>query len=375
LTTKVHLNNISYQQTLKRTNKFSQKTDFAPSFCSKNALPNDKVYKFLDKIEYFVRITSEKTLSNLAWMANLRKNKKSYEEFMKLNENSPEFMQALLKKSNQMAGFGTTEINIESGCIKELANSDESCIFIANHDKHRKYASMLGLFNSILTKEYINAGRAKTCPRPKIVVADLLTKSMNKNFRQIMAKIGIVDVDAKLIDPNKAHNTKKIIPIVKGIAKNRVNLFIVPEGRMFGLGNLAPEYKFQTGIGDIVSCTANLKKRVKIVPIGLYSTKESKSIHIGKPIYFRQENGTLTVSEGNIDSKFTSNDYINFFKNNKSNAEGYTTITDKGFPVDKKNLPEYISGLLCENIKICEQEAQKGLLKPKSDKIVFLDEI
>ena len=264
------------------------------------------------------------------------------------------------------------EINLESNRIKDIVNSNEPHIFIMNHDNQTHDPEMMTMFNTFLSDEYIKSGKASTCPRPVVILNEDILLSMNKKRREIFEKMGAIGIDASLYSADGKKNAKKLIPVLRDFVMGKANIYIFPEGKMSAYKNLDIKDKFQTGVADMVHLLVNKRDDVRVVPLAFDYNKKSKpllsSIYIGSPIIFKKEGTHVLSSSGNVSSSFTSDDYKNFFNNPDID---YETITDKGIPVEGKNTVAYIGGVLCENLRICKEEA-KAVLSKKSlgDKVL-----
>jgi hypothetical protein len=124
---------------------------------------------------------------------------------------------------------------------------------------------------------------------------------------------------------------------------------------------LGLEYKLQTGVAEIIHGASKSKGRVKVVPLGFAYHKDLGSIHVGEPIYFRRSGKNMLVTRGNIDSSFASQNYVDFFTKSTADEDGFNIITTHGEPVTGEEIPDYMSGILCENLNICTEEAKRAI--------------
>lgn len=333
------------------------------TFGNNAALPKTFMVKLLtdgfsttNKIKF-----AKKKLSHwVNWLKNRKEITKNYNSVMNLKKDSPEYIHAQMNICRQAAAGKEIEINLENGCLKNLANSNESCIFIMNHDNPKEDPILLGFFNALLSKEYIAGNKAKTCPRGNVITTKTILNEKDAKTKAIFEKFGYVGIDSSIMNPESNNNARAIVPIIKNFINNKTNIFVFPEGRMSKYPDLDIKYKFQTGIAKMISVASNSKEKVKVVPLGFSYKNGVGGIHVGEPVYFKKNGQNIQVSKGNINSEFASYDYTNFFKNEAA-EDGFKTITQNGKPLKNENLPEYISGILCENLKICRAEANKAL--------------
>lgn len=222
--------------------------------------------------EYWLRVLGAKIQSHkLEPMAD-----KYIQRFEKLKPNTPEYFNAMLELTDTLflQKLQEIEVNFESAQFKELVNSDEACLFIINHDHQMEDPAMLGLFTSMLYQGYIDAGRAATCPMPKIILNKDIVETMgSEKTRQLFEFLGAVPVDASVgtetqdnftqvlrewltaltpkrfrpkkkkgpdgkpvssSPPPKKDNNRVLLPVLKGFNENKNHVFLFPEGRHAG---------------------------------------------------------------------------------------------------------------------------------------------
>lgn len=293
------------------------------------------------------------------YIKNHKEISKNYNKFMQIREDSTEYMQVLSELSKKEAKGKKVEINLENGQLSDIVKSDESCIFVINHDNAKEDPALLGFFNMLLSREYVLNNKGQTCPRPKIIMTDSILKNLDSKTKAIMEKFGYVGIDSRIFTPNSAENKKVLSPVLRDFIKDKVNIFIFPEGRMMKFSALSIEQKFQPGISKIIEIASMSKNRTKVVPLGFSQDNNLDSIYIGAPLYFKKKGKEMLISNANSASAFSSKQYSEFFKGTKE--QEFKTITKEGKPVIGKDVLDYISGVLCENIKICREEAKQSL--------------
>lgn len=335
------------------------------AFGNNVSVPNALLTRTIEKC-YKKTQSVQKTMKNLLFNTKAKNviSDSFYTKLDSIDERSPDFIRFLSAFGKKLGRSREVEINLESNRILDIVNSDEACIFIMNHDNKNQDTAMLSIFNTFLSDEYIKVGKASTCPRPRFIINEDTLSSMSPYLRKVFEKLGAVGIDSSILTPDASNNTKKMFPIMRAFNRDKVNIFIFPEGSLRVLKGLDIEYKFQTGVAEMVNAVVGTKKSVKVVPIGFAYNEKSKqflgSIHIGEPIYFRRHGKNIEFSNGNIGSEFTSQHYLDFFDINRAEHE-FNPITSQGQPITGKNLGDYIAGVLCENLKICKEEAKKQL--------------
>ncbi|MBY0403854.1 MAG: hypothetical protein K2X66_08140 [Cyanobacteria bacterium] len=180
---------------------------------------------------------------------------------------SEAYVHAMLQASPFFTGDYEFEVNTESGRLEKLAESDEACIFLMNHDHQPQDPAMLSFFNMMLYQEYLKNGKGATCPRPKIILnQDILHTISDKNTRALYRKMGSVPVDARVPGEEKdtfgqilkdigrslmfwkakapetnapakrgGRNSQVMVNVLKGFNKDQCHVFLFPEGRMAAL--------------------------------------------------------------------------------------------------------------------------------------------
>lgn len=334
------------------------------SFGGASNIRKNLVNKYL--VDGFAPLNSLKMLKTRAkfflyYMMNKKAQDAFYNKLIGIKSGSPEYTYAFQKICKQIAIGKEIEINIESGLLKKLAASDESSIFVINHDNVVDDNALLAFFNYLLSKEYVAANKIVSCPKSKIITTETILKEQGPKMRKLYEKFGLVSVDSRLLKNKKAKsNSDNLSPIKQEFIQNKANIFIFPEGRMSKFPELEIENKFQTGIAKMIQSAAIFKDKVKVVPLGFSYRDNVGAIYIGNPVYFKKNGDELMVSISNATSKFASEDYLKFFQNKKV-GEDFQVITSNGSPLKNKELPDYVSGILCENIKICKKEAESSL--------------
>ena len=315
-----------------------------------------KIEKATRNIEFVGRKIANKILG----FFNKNKNTELYNEFLSADTKSPEYIDILRNISRTFLGKKNLEVNFENNRITNLAKSERPHIFIMNHDSQTKDPQMLAAFNTLLNDEYMALGLAKTCPRPRIILNEDILLAMNERNRKIFEKMGSVCVDASIHDANTKENSKKFFTLMREFMRGEVNIFIFPEGKNSVNKSKPLSEKFQLGVADMVAKLTGHVPEVNVAPIGFAYGKKSQvdSIHIGETIRFKKDGESIVSSIGNITSEFASEGYKNFFKNR---AEAI--LTEQGVPVKGKEQAEYVGGVLCENLRICKEEAKKAITK------------
>ena len=262
------------------------------------------------------------------------------------------------------------EINIENNELQNITDSNESCIFIMNHDKQKEDAKMLNFFNALLLREYLYKDKGENHPISKIILNKDIIETAGEKKQLMAEKWGAVGVDAAIHCTNHIYNGKVTSKLVNELAEDKINLFIFPEGRMCAFSTLDPQYKFQPGVADIIKAVAKKKNRVKVVPLGFAYKNKVGSIHIGEPLYFKKEGNNVLFTPGTIDKRFTDPKLVEFLDTTPAINEEYRIITDNNTPVDIKKSREYIAGILCENLTACKKLAAESIENVGTEKDV-----
>lgn len=333
----------------------------SPVFTGKIPLSNRNA--LFEKNFRNLEFAGRKILNKILGLVNKKQTEIMFNELSKVDEKSPDYIETLTMAGRFFAKDKEVEINLEQ--IADIASSNESCIFIMNHDNQKHDPEMLAFFSTLLNSEYIKLGKALNCPRSKIILNEDILLSMDEKMRTIFEKLGAIGIDASLFSSGGTQNAKKLISIMKDFIGDKVHIYIFPEGKMAGFKNKDLKEKFQTGVAEMVYKFVQKKEQVKVIPLGFAYNKKSKpllsSINVGEPVLFKKDNDKILVTKGNMDSTFTDKNYINFFK--RQADQTFATITEQGNPVIGRDLPNYIGGILCENLRICREEAKNLLPK------------
>ena len=300
--------------------------------------------------------TGGQSFRALALLSSLDKN------YKRININSPDYIKYIYKLSKSMCSR-VCEINVESMALQNIVKSNEPAIFIMNHTKNQaKDIDAAIFFNTLLYREYLYNGSAGNCPRSKIMASKGFVKRAGENGSEKLQWLGVVPVSASLKKDGKNYNAVVLRDLINEFAENKINIFLFPEGALAALTFLPANYKFQPGVSSIVKKTLEKVGKVKVVPLGFAHNRDTSSIHIGEPIYFKKTNTGYTASRGNADSEFFDKSFAKFYPD-----VGETAITDNGKLVEANNIIPYISGILLKNLECCKKEAKQDLhnSKPK----------
>lgn len=328
-----------------------------------------------------------------------------YEKLLKADPAAPGYLNLLKDVSAYWAGGLEVEMNMEDGRLKALAESDEACIFVMNHNYQAQDPALMATFIHYLLDEYGKAGKEATFPKPRIILNEDILLSQSKWMQEVYAKFGAIGVDATLYTTAKLQmkNVRRMIPLLKDFNKDKSHIFIFPEGKMTVFNNRTVRQRIQPGIGETIRTAAQHKKRVKVVPLGFaynqLSTARLGSIHIGEPVYFVSEKDQLLVSTGNVTPENASQAYSQFFWNQDAlvqaapqksgwlrffrgqgkplalkptlsvppqpfreiDGQHYKVLRENGKPVGKDRWGKFAAPVLAENMRICIDEAKKVL--------------
>lgn len=348
----------------KYSNNFAKNESI--SFGNKTIIPEKEWIRSVEKISNAIDFSARIVMRKVASQISEDKHIEAYREAIAMEENSPDFMYYFNSLAGGIAKNHPYEINTESCRISDIADSDEACIFIMNHNDRTQDIRSFAFFNTLLNREYSFRNKESICPRPKVVLNEAIIASMEPIQREAFEKMGAVGVDVGLLTADEKKNARVMIPLMKKFSKDRVNIFIFPEGKMCAFTGISLAQRFQTGVAEIVNAATKIKSRVKVVPLGFgykrsfgFFTKLG-SIHVGEPIYFKRSGNDVLVTRGNMDSPFADKDYVDFF-DRAPQDDGFSVITSQGKPVEGKDVSDYIAGVMCENLRISELEAKNAI--------------
>ncbi len=303
--------------------------------------------------------------------------KQAHSLIKKHDVNTPDYIRDAVALARLFSSFQPIEININllSGCLENIVNSDEACIFVINHDHQVQDPVLLSMFNILLYEKYIEANKAATCPRPKIILNQDILSTKEKKHREIYEALGAVgvDIEQNLSFSETRKNSKSLLHLIQDFCADKNHIFIFPEGRKSAYKNLDLKEKFQVGIGHVVRTALKRKKQVKVIPLGFaFNSNNAEkqplgSIYVGKPIYFKKDGKQICTSTGNISFESASPSYRNFFYCNSSpntyfgDDVPFKVITHNGVAVTDHTQQSYIGDILAENLQICRQMALQSL--------------
>ena len=350
-------------------NKFLKNNNFNLSFegYSSSVVKKTTKSKQKNRLEYFLRVVGNK-FSDL-FQSKFQKLFIKFISTINPTQNR-KYLEELADISRIYASQKTFEINIEDKILEQIAQDGKSSIFIMNHSNQSEDPQMLALLNTLLADTYKDLNMDKF-PIPKIIMNEDILKTMNPTKRKAFENIGAVGIDANIMGADKDVNVRAFLPLIKGYVKDNCNIFLFPEGRLAVCKNLDFFNRFQPGVASMVDKILNLKKEVRIVPVGFAYGKGDKkdlnSINIGTPIIIKRKDEYTTISQGDI-LKDKDADLYNFVNKNKDNDD--ILITKNGEPVSRENIVGYIKTFLAENLEINSKLAQKRIDNSNPEEII-----
>ena len=292
-------------------------------------------------------------------------NKSVNTAYKSIDVNSADFIKYVFKKIKNMCN-SPFEINVESGKIMDIVNSNEPHIFIMNHTRQQpKDINGAMFFNSLLYREYIYQNKANDCPRSKVFAGEGFLK--RSNMPDELEFMGVIPINAKAENKNaKEKNRETIQNIVDELSEGKINFFIYPEGAMAIVPFLPLRYKFQPGVSAIIKRVLEKRDSIDVIPLTFAHDKTKSAIHIGEAVKFSKKNGQYYTNKGNSDSKFFDKKFENFYKDKDE-----ILLTNNGQPVKTDDVVPFISGVLSENLDCCIKEA-KNDLKHSNGKVYLI---
>ncbi len=292
-------------------------------------------------------------------------NKSVNTAYKSIDVNSADFIKYVFKKIKNMCN-SPFEINVESGKIMDIVNSNEPHIFIMNHTRQQpKDINGAMFFNSLLYREYIYQNKANDCPRSKVFAGEGFLK--RSNMPDELEFMGVIPINAKAENKNaKEKNRETIQNIVDELSEGKINFFIYPEGAMAIVPFLPLKYKFQPGVSAIIKRVLEKRDSIDVIPLTFAHDKTKSAIHIGEAVKFSKKNGQYYTNKGNSDSKFFDKKFENFYKDKDE-----ILLTNNGQPVKTDDVVPFISGVLSENLDCCIKEA-KNDLKHSNGKVYLI---
>ena len=282
-------------------------------------------------------------------------NKSVNTAYKSIDVNSADFIKYVYNKIRNMC-MSSFEINVESGKIMDIVNSNEPHIFIMNHTrKQPKDINGAMFFNSLLYREYIYQNKAGDCPRSKVFAGEGFLK--RSKMPEELEFMGVVPINAKAENKNaKEKNRETIQNIVDELSEGKINFFIYPEGAMAIVPFLPLRYKFQPGVSVIIKRVLEKRNSINVIPLAFAHNKNGSAIHIGEIIKFSKKDGQYYTTKGNSESKFFDKKIKNFYKDKDE-----ILLTNNGQPVKTDEVVPFISGVLSDNLDCCVKEAKSDL--------------
>ena len=282
-------------------------------------------------------------------------NKSVNTAYKSIDVNSADFIKYVYKKIRNMC-TRPFEINVESGKIMDIVNSNEPHIFIMNHTRQQpKDINGAMFFNSLLYREYIYQNKAEACPRSKVFAGEGFLK--RSKMPEELEFMGVVPINAKAENKNaKEKNRETIQNIVDELSEGKINFFIYPEGAMAIVPFLPLRYKFQPGVSVIIKRVLEKRNSINVIPLAFAHNKNGSAIHIGETVKFSKKDGQYYTTKGNSESKFFDKKIKNFYKDKDE-----ILLTNNGQPVKTDEVVPFISGVLSDNLDCCVKEAKSDL--------------
>ena len=310
------------------------------------------------KFNYYKRGQSFKASASFA-------NKGVNTAYKSIDVNSADFIKYVYKKMRSMCAR-PFEINVESGKIVDIVNSNEPHIFIMNHTRQQpKDINGAMFFNSLLYREYLYQNKAEACPRSKVLAGEGFLK--RSKMPEELEFMGVVPINAKAENKSaKEKNRETIQNIVDELSEGKINFFIYPEGAMAIVPFLPLKYKFQPGVSAIVKRVLEKRDSIDVIPLAFAHDKQGSAIHIGDAVKFSKKDGQYYTNKGNSESKYFDKNFEKFYQ-----GKDEILLTDNGQPISTDEVVPFISGVLSENLNCCIKEA-KNDLKHSSGKVFLI---
>jgi len=232
-------------------------------------------------------------------LGNYKELKKINKTFMHYPENSPEYIEEIAKIGNSTAGKYII-MNVENNPLRSISKSNEAVVFVLNHPNYHRDKYTYAILNSLLNKLYVEEGKQSHCPVPKIIVSGNMLNAVGKNIGEMYKKLGMVTVDAGVEHRDMFANAFKMKHLLTGFVKDKINLFIFPEGRN-SMRNMPLEKRLQPGVASFLDKALNMKQSAKIIPVGIKYTNAAGcygKIYIGKPVYVKKSGGEVIYTSG-----------------------------------------------------------------------------
>ena len=282
-------------------------------------------------------------------------NKSVNTAYKSIDVNSADFIKYVYNKIRNMC-MSSFEINVESGKIMDIVNSNEPYIFIMNHTrKQPKDINGAMFFNSLLYREYIYQNKAGDCPRSKVFAGEGFLK--RSKMPEELEFMGVVPINAKAENKNaKEKNRETIQNIVDELSEGKINFFIYPEGAMAIVPFLPLRYKFQPGVSVIIKRVLEKRNSINVIPLAFAHNKNGSAIHIGETVKFSKKDGQYYTTKGNSESKFFDKKIKSFYKDKDE-----ILLTNNGLSVKTDEVVPFISGVLSDNLDCCVKEAKSDL--------------
>lgn len=348
--------NFYYNNSELRSDYSYQNGVDALSFTGANIYANAE--KRLQKIEYMFRVIGNR----IASLFEKKSAKLLTKDIAQITPQSNEkYLSQLFLMGHHYGSKKIIDVNIEDMVLEKIAKENKANIFIMNHSNQKQDPAMLAVLNTLLAKAYKDAGKENNFPLPKIILNKDILKSMDITKRKAFENFGAVGIDANIFSADKKSNAKVFLPLIKDFIQDKINIFIFPEGKLSVFNHLDFDVRFQDGVVELINKVLNIKKEVSVVPVGFaYGKGKNKGIsgmHIGEPIKFKRDGEITTTTSGlALKSEFAPEVLKKFFVKHKNKTD--VVITENGVPAKLSDTPDFIKGILVENMKICACEAQ-----------------
>lgn len=301
---------------------------------------------------------------------------------MSCDPKSAEFVDRLIELNSFLANGMEVEMNTDNNELKNLVESDEATIFLFNHPCPPFDLSVSFGFLAELYKEYKEAGKAETCPRPKYILTERIPGSFCDKFREVFEKMEAVGVDAGTYPTADRANTnkEKLAPVIEGFLNDDNHIFIFPEGgRPRYKDTLSLKERFQYGIAKIIKKAAREKGSVRVVSVGLDYKDGVGAVHIGKPVYYKSEGNKIRVSKGSITPGSKPAAANTFYQALSKMPDDQVTLPlciggkelDESCKKSDILLSRLVAGTLCSNLDVAVDAASASLQNVLSEKGKF----
>ncbi len=207
-----------------------------------------------------------------------------------------------------LAGRKEAQVSVNDEFKERLDKITDDCyptIFVFNHDniKNGMDECLLNLFTLELYQSYLDKGKGDSCPKPRILLNDMILDTMTDLQRGVLEQGGVLALSTS--PDSSREKAMKNGRAMSTLMRENSNIFVFPESSFALLPEIEFKNRMQPGTAKLISTMLtkprNLDQGVRLIPVGFAFSDANQQrkahIELGESVYFQN---TVDTTPDNI---------------------------------------------------------------------------